>query len=51
MHLDLSNNQFNQSQSEAIAKSLEDNHTIYGFHFSGNIHSSIDHLGFLNITK
>ncbi|CAD8081706.1 unnamed protein product [Paramecium primaurelia] len=51
IHLDLSNNQFNQSQSEAIAKALEDNHNIFGFHFSGNIHSSIDHLGFLNITK
>ena len=36
MHLDLSNNYFTYDESKSIAAGLENNHTIYGFHFTGN---------------
>lgn len=33
VHLDLSFNQFDLEQTEALSKALSQNHTIYGFHF------------------
>lgn len=36
LHLDLSNNAFNTKQSDHIAKALKKNHSIFGFHFTGN---------------
>lgn len=46
-HLDLSFNYFNAAESEILAKGLDKNHEIIGFHFSGN-EGMIDSLGFLS---
>lgn len=35
-HLDLSSNNFYHLESKAIADALDQNHTMYGFHFGGN---------------
>ena len=35
-HLDLNCNGFNLTESKKIAKALDKNHTLYGFHFNGN---------------
>ncbi|EGR32874.1 leucine rich repeat protein [Ichthyophthirius multifiliis] len=50
IHLDLSNNQFDFQQSLEIAKALEKNNTIYGFHFQGNI-GYVDSRGFLIVNE
>ncbi|EAS05236.2 hypothetical protein TTHERM_01243500 (macronuclear) [Tetrahymena thermophila SB210] len=50
VHLDLSNCGFNQQESTIIQEGLINNHTIYGFHFSGNV-GVVDALGFLNINN
>lgn len=49
VHLDLSNNYFGKKDALAISASLEKNHTIYGFHFQGNV-GYVDAKGFLVIT-
>lgn len=36
LHLDLSNNHFTYKQSERIQTALKKNHSIFGFHFTGN---------------
>ncbi len=36
VHLDLSNNNFNLKECIEISIALENNKTIYGFHFQGN---------------
>jgi len=48
VHLDLSNNYFNKTASLLISKGLEQNHTLYGFHFHGNV-GYVDPKGFLII--
>ena len=48
IHLDLSNNYINRSDSLTISKALESNHTVYGFHFQGNV-GYVDAKGFLVI--
>lgn len=48
--MDLSNNNFSLNDSIEISKALEDNHTIYGFHFSGN-YGYVDSRGFLVVDK
>ena len=50
MHLDLSCNSFNLNESKQIADTLNNNHTIYGFHFRGN-YGYVDHKGFLIIPE
>lgn len=45
-HLDLSNNYFTLEESKIIAAGLENNHSIYGFHFVGN-YGYVDSKGFL----
>ncbi|KAL4513116.1 hypothetical protein ABPG72_017801 [Tetrahymena utriculariae] len=50
VHLDLSDCGFNQQESTNIQEGLIKNHTIYGFHFSGNF-GVVDALGFLNINN
>ena len=39
IHLDLSYNSFTLKESMTLAEGLANNHTIYGFHFKGNIGS------------
>ena len=36
LHIDLSNNHFDDKHCEKIVESLKKNHSIYGFHFLGN---------------
>lgn len=36
VHLDLSNNKFDYKQSCLISEALNNNQTIYGFHFAGH---------------
>lgn len=45
-HLDLSNNYFTLEESKIIANGLENNHSVFGFHFGGN-HGYVDSKGFL----
>ncbi len=49
-HLDLSCNGFNFKESKKISQALNDNHTMFGFHFSGNF-GYTDEKGFLNVTS
>ena len=49
-HLDLSCNGFTYEESFAISKALEQNHTLLGFHFSGNW-GYTDEKMFLIVTK
>ena len=49
IHLDLSNNSFGKEQSVIISQGLEQNHTLYGFHFSGNF-GYVDSKGFLVVS-
>ncbi len=49
-HLDLSNNYFDLAQSKVIAEALEKNHSMYGFHFSGN-HGYVDSRMFIVIKE
>ena len=46
MHFDLSNNYFTIEESKMIAAGLENNHTLFGFHFVGN-YGYVDAKGFL----
>ena len=46
IHLDLSNNYINKDDAKIIAEDLKLNHTLYGFHFYGNM-GYVDHKGFL----
>lgn len=46
VHLDLSNNNFTYADSVAISSALEENKTIYGFHYAGNV-GYVDSRGFL----
>ena len=46
MHMDLSNNYFTLEESKMIAAGLENNHTLFGFHFVGN-YGYVDAKGFL----
>ena len=50
VHLDLSNNYFGKKDAIAIGASMEKNHTIYGFHFQGNV-GYVDAKGFLVIPE
>ncbi len=50
MHLDLSNNYFSRDDAKAIAEGLKENHTLYGFHFHGNI-GYVDPKGFLLVPE
>ena len=50
VHLDLSNNYFTKSAAITISKALEQNHTLYGLHFQGNV-GYIDPKGFLVIPE
>ncbi|KAL4481947.1 hypothetical protein ABPG74_008036 [Tetrahymena malaccensis] len=50
VHLDLSNCGFNLQESTNIQEGLIKNHTVYGFHFSGNV-GTVDGLGFLNFNN
>ncbi len=49
-HFDLSCNGFTQEESMKIAKALENNHTLHGFHFNGNW-GYMDEQMFLVVTK
>lgn len=44
LHVSLCNNGFSLEESQKIAEGLNQNKTIYGFHFSGN-YGYIDYLG------
>ncbi len=46
LHLSLCNNGFSFEESQKIAEGLNQNKTIYGFHFSGN-YGYVDYLGIL----
>lgn len=46
LHLDLSKNHFSFNDCQKIAEGLEENHSIYGFHFLGNF-GYVDCYGFL----
>ena len=48
IHVDLSDNNFNQEESTIIAEKLHANKKIYGFHFNGN-YGYIDSKGFLKV--
>lgn len=50
IHMDLSNNYFNKEDCAIIAEGLKENHTLYGFHFHGNI-GYLDARGFLVIPE
>ncbi len=50
VHLDLSNNYFSLSECKLIAGGLENNHSIYGFHFVGN-YGYINSKGFLIVQE
>lgn len=50
VHLDLSYNDYNFAQSKIVQKSLENNHSIFGFHFQGN-YGFVDSKGNLIIEK
>jgi len=50
VHLDLSFNGFKEIQSKKISKILNDNHSIFGFHFEGNF-GVIDNLQFVEFPK
>ncbi|CAK73116.1 unnamed protein product (macronuclear) [Paramecium tetraurelia] len=51
IHLDLSHNDFKDSDSQKIANELEFNKIIYGFHFEGNSNYQINHQGYLREQK
>ena len=51
VHLDLSYNQFTMEDTKILALKIENNHTLYGFHFRGNASQQIDHQGFLIINQ
>ena len=52
IHLDLSYNGFTQEEAEEISKSLNQNQSIYGFHFEGNCDSYVvDKFGFLSTVQ
>jgi len=46
-HLDLSCNGFDSKECKSIGYALEKNHSLFGFHFSGNFYGSVDEKGFL----
>lgn len=46
IHFDLSSNNFGYPDACEISTALEENHTIYGFHFAGNS-GYVDTRGFL----
>lgn len=46
LHLDLSFNNFSLAECEQVSESLKSNHSLYGFHFSGN-YGYVNHEGFL----
>ena len=48
IHLDLSCNKFTYNESQQISEALENNQSIYGFHFKGN-YGYVDNLGFLKV--
>jgi translation initiation factor 6 (eIF-6) len=50
LHVDFSNNLFDNEESNIIAEGLNKNHTIYGFHFKGN-YGYVDNRGFLVIDE
>ncbi len=50
VHLDLSNNYFGKKDAISIGASMEQNHSIYGFHFQGNV-GYVDAKGFLVIPE
>lgn len=50
VHLSLSNNGFSFDESKKIAEGLNQNKTMYGFHFSGNF-GYIDYLGIRQVTQ
>lgn len=49
-HLDLSHNYFSLEDSLSISESLENNKTIYGFHYTGNV-GYVDSRGFLVVKE
>ena len=52
MHVDISNNGFNETDSREIARGLSMNSNIYGFHFEGNFPELIvNPCGFLGSHK
>lgn len=46
LHLDLSFNKILRLDSEILAQKIKINHSMYGFHYSGN-DGKIDNLGFI----
>jgi len=36
LHFDISNNNLNEKDYTIITEKLNDNHTMYGFHYEGN---------------
>ena len=46
VHIDLSNNMFNEETCKMVGKRVIKNHTIYGLHMAGNC-CTVDALGFL----
>jgi len=50
VHLDLSNNYITMEDAKVIAEELKHNHTLYGFHFQGNV-GYVDHKGFLIVDE
>lgn len=50
LHVDFSDNNFNEEESAIISEKLHGNKNIYGFHFNGN-YGYIDSKGFLKVEK
>lgn len=48
IHVDVSDNNFNEEESTIISEKLHSNKKIYGFHFSGN-YGYVDSKGFLKV--
>jgi hypothetical protein len=46
VHIDLSNNMFNEETCKMIGQHIIKNHTIYGLHMAGNC-CTVDPLGFI----
>ena len=49
IHLDMSFNNYSLKECQMISDGIFNNHSIYGFHFSGN-YGDVDSKGFLKIS-
>lgn len=49
VHVDISFCEIDKKNSKVIAAALENNHTIYGFHYEGNS-GAVDRKGYLRLS-